>query len=173
MCDCYSEPCKSCGRLLPLHLGGFITSRLEIAVVCSDCLRDLSRLKELGYPAFPYIIWYSQETGLMLIFSLTKNARRHRDSNYPNIARCIMVKEKIPYKANYSKNYSTDEEANYNIFGKVKDGDFERLELYAVRVFWSQFKGKKNSLRDSGRSRSPLRLEESKSGKRPRGKARR
>jgi len=78
MCDCYAEPCKVCGKLLPIHLGDFDTDRWEIIALCSDHLNT--------FPALKRVIWTGEGLGdRIAICPLTKNAWEHRDVNHPNI----------------------------------------------------------------------------------------
>lgn len=92
MCDCYSEPCKCCGEVVPLHLGDYETGRFEIFVVCEKCLEN----PYLGEIPFPSVLWkYDSEEGKkeMLIVSVTKNAWENREKNHPNVYKSEKVRE--------------------------------------------------------------------------------
>lgn len=91
MCDTYSEPCKRCGKFLPMHLGNFNTNRNEILAFCEDCFKGTElnefNLKEQGNNIA--VLWRYRETKedsshLFLIVALTRNAEKNANDNYPN-----------------------------------------------------------------------------------------
>ncbi|MFQ6076965.1 MAG: hypothetical protein ACE5Z5_12705 [Candidatus Bathyarchaeia archaeon] len=84
MCDCYAEPCKVCGRRIPMHLGDFETDRLEIAALCEDCAWP----SDVHFPSIPwkhrrYCVWLCP-SGKVVIIPLTENAWLNRGHNHPN-----------------------------------------------------------------------------------------
>lgn len=83
MCDCYFEPCKSCGKPINMHLGDYETHRSEIVVYCNDCLCHGIPYSTRKY--FAFCVWKAKEHGRIAVVSLTKHAWKYRDLNYPNI----------------------------------------------------------------------------------------
>ena len=92
MCDCYGEPCKICGELIPMHLEDYNTTRREIVAVCGMCISTTSELSWLGLGPYRFTeysycteektngnIWKS-----VRIYALTANAWKFRDGNHPN-----------------------------------------------------------------------------------------
>lgn len=88
MCDCYSEPCKVCGKMISMHLGDFNTDRGEIFVVCEECIKD----KWLGVHRFNYCVWDGKTEGKITIVALTKNAWQNRKYNHPNVSFTELLK---------------------------------------------------------------------------------
>lgn len=101
MCDCYTDYCAGCKRPIPMHLGDFLTERYEVQVFCEDCWE---RVKEF-YKRKKYTVWrledppeeikqkyrqsYEAEKEWIgkriVVVSLTGNAWKNRDLNYPNV----------------------------------------------------------------------------------------
>ena len=82
MCDCYSEPCKVCGKFIGIHLADFDTARSEIAVYCKDC--SISNMLMQGINFDRCLIWKTKEFGTVLIAYLTEHAWSNREGNHPN-----------------------------------------------------------------------------------------
>jgi len=100
MCDCYAEPCKVCGELLPMHLGDFKTARWEIAILCE---------KHVGYfPKIRRVLW----SPWLEVLSLTENAWGHRMQNHPNIGETEIISIPIHSCTFCSRLYNTEDEAN-------------------------------------------------------------
>ena len=113
MCDCYIDHCRICGSPVPMHLGDFLTERLEIAVVCPECMRLHEKIvQERGSRPFPFspfewlapkrwMVWcisqdYTPEKDeypkipfkagdKVAVIALTDNAWENRHDNLPNL----------------------------------------------------------------------------------------
>lgn len=109
MCDCYGEPCKICGTMIPMHLGGFDTDHLEISVLCGECIEERLFFKE--FERYPHVNWSNTELAdfekkykakpliKVRVFALTKNAIKNCGYNHPNMAHTeIESSNKIPKK---------------------------------------------------------------------------
>jgi len=88
MCDCYDEPCKVCGKLIPFHLGDYDTPRLEIAVICGKC-----QIPDRSFMEKNYCVWEDDGLGNIKVFSLTKRAWENHEMNCPNTGKCDLVGE--------------------------------------------------------------------------------
>jgi hypothetical protein len=83
MCDCYSEPCKICGKFIEIHLGDYDTARSEIVIYCKDCsLSSIFGLQRINLDRS--LVWKTKEYGIILIAYLTDNAWNKRNGNSPN-----------------------------------------------------------------------------------------
>jgi hypothetical protein len=90
MCDICNSPCKVCGEALPLHLGDYETDRDEVECFCAKHLPD-KKVRIFTLTEDSMIEEYSKESEFkkgwqMGIRDLTKNARRNKKMNHPNIA---------------------------------------------------------------------------------------
>ena len=110
MCDIYKEPCKICGRIIPMHLGDFRTDRTEIIAICPKCVKKYkvkkprsTSTKVIKYSmvnilnsrnVYGYTVWRDMDTGEeYIIVSLTENAWENRIVNHPNIGNIKLIKE--------------------------------------------------------------------------------
>jgi len=89
MSDCYGEPCKVCGLIVPMHLKDFNTSRREIVAVCGKCIGTMRDFGMLGLSPYPYTEHSFHDEGKpwrsVRIYALTANAWNHREGNHPNV----------------------------------------------------------------------------------------
>jgi len=100
LCDCYGEPCKICGKMIPMHLGDFETDRIEIAAVCNDCLNAPKGMLGNAFTwlgAKRYCLWKCKgkddHLGTVAVISLTDNAWENRDINHPNAGDIELVQQ--------------------------------------------------------------------------------
>ena len=87
MCDIYYHPCKVCGKLIEMHLGGFDTNRFEIEVYCSKHI-----------PKEWVVVWNSKRYGLVGVRPLTRNAWLNVKENYPNDWPVKIIEVRKPIK---------------------------------------------------------------------------
>jgi len=99
MCDIYLEPCKACGNKIEMHLGDYITDRVEILAFCPKCTKKLLAktlfLYNLDSLPFPSILWKSKSEKYLIVY-LTSNAWIRRKHNSPNIANIEIEKILTP-----------------------------------------------------------------------------
>jgi hypothetical protein len=104
MCDILDKPCKTCGTLLPVHLGDYETAPEEVECYCEkhlpekDC-RIFTLIEDSIEKEYTYT--HPEEGGpatrelkgeriefpkgwKMGIRALTDNAREYKDYNHPN-----------------------------------------------------------------------------------------
>jgi len=90
MCDCYGHECVMCKRVIPIHLGDFLTNRDEIEVFCQ---RHIPRDKTHG--TLFMIADEDEDIRRQRVFIryLTANARKRRVANHPNTWVDDVIKE--------------------------------------------------------------------------------
>jgi hypothetical protein len=95
MCDCYEEPCKICGKMIPTHLGDFSTDRSELFILCENCMTK--ELFGATYYVFKYpaVLWLGKDWSneidsykeeYYLFVYLTKNSWKNWGMNHPNVS---------------------------------------------------------------------------------------
>ncbi|MEM2293190.1 MAG: hypothetical protein QXX41_07940 [Nitrososphaerota archaeon] len=101
MCDCYDEPCKICGKHIPMHLGDFKTDRFEIMAICSECSRNAENLRNFlkGF-CRGFAIWKVKNKKITILY-LTENAWRNMDINHPNFEDVKLVYAVGPDEGDY------------------------------------------------------------------------
>lgn len=81
MCDIVDLPCKVCGKILPMHLGDYMTDRKEIEVYCDEHITKCSDQRVFFFKS------YVDGVGMLMgIRDLTDNAKEHTELNFPNTA---------------------------------------------------------------------------------------
>lgn len=83
MCDCYDHKCIVCGDSIPMHLEDFSTEREEVAVFHEGCLKKAMKVWEARMGNPESLCHFDMKEDVVVI-SLTKNAMRHQEGNYPN-----------------------------------------------------------------------------------------
>lgn len=82
-----------------MHLGDFETDRMEIAVICNDCLKEKHPLWGIYFENGVLWEWKSEKLGMRgrkgkaIVISLTDNAWNNKDVNHPNEAYVEILKE--------------------------------------------------------------------------------
>ena len=97
MCEIYYDECTVCKKLIEIHLGDYETGRLEIDVFCNEHIPSNNVVIWQGKD-----YWYSTnlQEHLMVgnpitvgVHALTKNARKNKDMNSPNL-NCDIIEER-------------------------------------------------------------------------------